>query len=79
MDQRINPVVYVKVLGEPKKFLLSVRPGKAARGNGPRRAGIELSTSGLDRLFRLSYEARQQQVSWVMSMGKIRLGKFFEF
>ena len=34
VDQRINSVVYVKVLGEPRKFLLSVRPGKATRGKG---------------------------------------------
>ena len=31
MDQKINSVVYFKLLSEPMKFLLSVSPSKFAR------------------------------------------------
>ena len=65
-DQRINSVVYVKVLSEPMEIPLSVSPGKEMgdhtrqRKKSPNSAEIEHTASRFDHplLYRLSYEAR---------------------
>ena len=70
MDQRINSVLYVKVLNEPMKFLLSVSSSKEMGDHTRQRkqsltsAGIQPTASGFDRplLYQLSYEARREQV-----------------